>query len=154
MDGEWLDAMARAVATNSSRRRVARGLAGMVLVGGINLLGEQAAAARRRKKKRCKGGKRKVLECTDAEVQGGFCTRQAPTLLVCCPDHRIYAACPNGQEDPSQPCQAGEAEAPSVCCQESKLCGNRCCEGTWTCLNAATGECEGAPPNYARLKRG
>ncbi len=182
MGGQLLDAIARAMACSSSRREVARGLVGAV-GGGLGLLGPGADARNRRKQRhRCRGGcppgwvcRRGacacttpkcgrvgcpadldcVLECTQPELDRQLCVKRACTLRVCCPQDRLYAACPAEFLSPDGWCEATEEQAPSVCCPEAKVCGDRCCEEPFECVDPATAQCSGDDPGhaYARVRR-
>ena len=153
-----------------SRRWIAGGALGAALTGTSSLLatGEAVAGKRgKKKKKKCRGGcqdgevckrgrcrcpksARELAECLPGE-DTQWCTPAPGNPNVCCPEERIYAVCDLEDKTPTGEC--GAPEAPSVCCPKSRLCGNRCCEGPFTCLNASTSTCSGEPPVYARLRR-
>ena len=154
-----------------SRRWIAGGAFGAALAGTSGLLetGEAGARKKSNKKKKCRGGchdgevckkgrcrcpssARGLAECLPGE-EAQWCTPAPGNPKVCCPENRIYAVCPLEAKTATGECGASEAEAPLVCCPESRLCGNRCCEGPFTCLDASTSTCSGAPPVYARLRR-
>ncbi|MBW3634108.1 MAG: hypothetical protein KY456_13875 [Chloroflexi bacterium] len=172
---EELDGLARH-ALRISRRWMAGGALGAALVGASALLDEDLAGARKKgkkgknKKKRknrrgrdqsggggqggsgCPDNARELPECLPGEeVQ--WCTPAPGNPTSCCPEHRIYAVCPLGAKTAGGECGASEEQAPSVCCPESRLCGKRCCEGPFYCVNADTSTCSGEPPVYARMRR-
>ena len=155
-----------------SRRWIA-GALGAALAGTSGLFATKEAVAgkkgKKSNKKKCRGGckdgevcqkgrcrcpknARELAECLPGE-EAQWCTPAPGNPKVCCPENRIYAVCPLEAKTAAGECGASEAEAPLVCCPESRLCGNRCCEGPFTCLDASTSTCSGAPPVYARLRR-
>jgi hypothetical protein len=138
-----------------SRRWIAGGTLGAALAGTSGLLTTEEAGAGKRgkkKKKKCRGKARKLSECLPGE-DAQWCTPAPGNPKTCCPEERIYAVCPLDAKTASGECGAPEAEAPSVCCPKSRLCGNRCCEGPFQCVDASTSTCTGDPPVYARLRR-
>jgi hypothetical protein len=141
-----------------SRRWIAGGALGAALTGASLLATEEAGAGKRGKrgkkrkksKKKCRGQVRKLAECLPGE-DTQWCTPAPGNPKTCCPEERTYAVC--DLEDKTASGECGDPAAPSVCCPKSRLCGNRCCEGPFTCLDASTSTCSGEPPVYARLRR-
>ena len=138
-----------------SRRWITRGALGAALAGLVALRDEDDAAARKKRKgkknKRCRGNARRIPECVSGEDQQ-WCVPAEGNPRVCCPQNRIYAVCPN-EAIVGGECTAPEAQAPDVCCPADKVCGSRCCEKPFGCVNAAASQCSGAPPTYARIRR-
>jgi hypothetical protein len=141
-----------------SRRWIAGGALGAALTGASLLATEEASAGKRgqrgkkgkKSKKKCRGQARKLAECLPGEEMQ-WCTPAPGNPKTCCPEERTYAVC--DLEDKTASGECGDPAAPSVCCPKSRLCGNRCCEGPFTCLDASTSTCSGEPPVYARLRR-
>ena len=148
-----------------SRRWIALSALGAAVTG---LLETDEVGARKKgkgkkkNKKKCRGGCEKGAGCPDnarelAECLPGeeaqWCTPASGNPKTCCPENRIYAVCPLEAKTASGECGAAEAQAPSVCCPAARLCGNRCCEGPFLCIDASTSTCTGEPPVYARLRR-
>jgi hypothetical protein len=159
-----------------SRRWIGRGVLAAALFGLSALRASKSADARKKskrgkgkkKKKKCRGGcrrgstcpngqcgcpatAREVTECLPGE-DPQWCVPAAGNPKVCCPEHRIYAVCPI-EAISATGCTAPEAQSPDVCCAEARLCGGRCCEGPFQCVDASTSTCTGAPPIYARVRR-
>lgn len=160
-------------ALSFSRRWIAGGALGAALAGTSGLRETEEADARKKgkknKKKKCRGGckdgeackkgrcrcpkkARKLAECLPGE-DTQWCTPAAGNPKVCCPEKRIYAVCPIEAITATGECSAPEDQAPLVCCPETRLCGNRCCEGPFTCADASASKCTGDPPVYARSRR-
>ena len=151
-----------------SRRWIAGGALGAALAGTTGLLAtkEVGAGKKGNKKKKCrkcqegevcqKGRCRcpknahELAECLPGE-EAQWCTPAPGNPKVCCPENRIYAVCDLNAKTPVGEC--GDPEAQSVCCPKSRLCGNRCCEGPFTCVDAGASKCSGDPPVYARMRR-
>ena len=138
-----------------SRRWIAGGALGAALTGASLLRCQEAGAGKRgkkgkKRKKKCRGQAQKLSECLPGE-DTQWCTPAPGNPRTCCPAERIYAVC--DLEDKTASGECGAPEAPSVCCPPARLCGKRCCEGPFTCLDASTSTCSGEPPVYARLRR-
>jgi hypothetical protein len=179
MHDELLDDIAIALeAASRSRRWITSGALGAALAGLSALRDPRLAGARKKgkggkgkgkkKRKKCRGGcqhgatcqrgrclcpgnSREIAECLPGE-DTQWCVPAPGNPKVCCPENRIYAVCPTEAIAPSG-CTASEAQAPDVCCAEARLCGTRCCEGPFQCIDASTSTCSGAPPVYARIRR-
>jgi len=169
--------MDRELLARISRRWVVQGGVGAFLAGGSSLLSDTLGEAhKRRKKKKKKRNKHCRGRCTGAEVcNRGDCicpdgARYLPKCApspyddvpgcipdgnpaVCCPPELIYAVCPVEAKTADGYCGAPEAEAPSVCCPATQVCGKRCCEDLNACENASESRCTFDPPLYARMKR-
>ena len=171
VDHGILDRIARAVASPSSRRCLVSGtLLTTVLAWRGPLSPNDASAGKRGKRCRprckdaavCKKGRCRCLaparllrECAPDESSEWCVPAKEGNPRLCCPEHRIYVNCPleDGKLPPGNLCTAPEDKAPAVCCPQARLCGRRCCEKPFTCLDAAKSDCSGEPPTYARLKR-
>lgn len=118
MSERRIDALARALADGTSRRRALRTLAGGALagIGGLAAAGSRIAAGCVRVRGRCK---------SDAECCAGSCvfTRGVGRCL-CPPDQRrcgAAACCPSGWL-----CESGACRDPNVCADGSPPCRGRC----------------------------
>ena len=151
-----------------SRRWIAGGALGAALAGTTGPLATKEAGAgkkgnKKKKCRKCKDGEvcqkgrcrcpknaHELAECLPGE-EAQWCTPAPGNPKVCCPENRIYAVCDLNAKTPVGEC--GDPEAQSVCCPKSRLCGNRCCEGPFTCVDAGASKCSGDPPVYARMRR-
>lgn len=155
MNHKQFDEIARR-ALPFSRRWIAGGALGAALTGASALLAQDEAGAGKKgkkgkkSKKKCRGKARKLAECLPGE-DPQWCTPAPGNPKVCCPEKRIYAVCDLEAKTATGEC--GDPEAQSVCCPQSRLCGNRCCEGPFTCVDFSASTCSGEPPVYARLRR-
>ena len=174
MDRGSIAGLVRTLDARVSRRGLRHGLLGTALMAAGGLLADDAAHAgtqRCRPKcqdaERCKNGKcrcqapaQRLRDCHRDELDapdGPWCEpRQAGNPRRCCPARRIYVNCPlgeSGELPDDNLCRAPEEEAPAVCCAKDKVCGKRCCEKQFSCVDASTSTCSSHPPTYARLKR-
>ena len=125
MDGGRFDALTRSMTLTRPRRSVLRALAAGALGALVGPLAPASAAD----------------ECgRDGDLcrrSGQCCGRLRCAGGKCCPPNRVFVTCPEenlcGPED--NLCCAGEDEAPSFCCPEKQVCGDRCCGRDFRCID-------------------